>query len=101
MKILVCGYACDPFGGSEPGVGWTAVTRIAKRHDVCVITDIHNQKGWERGFAEGLVPGNVKVRFLRDRSACSENRLIAHLQSWLNYRDFTKRVLESARGLAR
>jgi glycosyltransferase involved in cell wall biosynthesis len=97
MKILVCGYACDPFGGSEPGVGWTAVTRIAKRHDVCVITDIHNKKGWERGYAEGVVPANVKVRFLRDRSACSENRLIAHIQSWLNYRDFTGRVLAAAR----
>jgi glycosyltransferase involved in cell wall biosynthesis len=97
MKILVCGYACDPFGGSEPGVGWTAVTRIAKRHDVCVITDIHNKKGWERGFAEGIIPDNVKVRFLRDRSPCSENRLIAHIQSWLNYRDFNKFVLAAAR----
>jgi glycosyltransferase involved in cell wall biosynthesis len=96
MKILVCGYACDPFGGSEPGVGWTAVTRIAKRHDVCVITDVHNKKGWERGFQEGVVPANVKVRFLRGKSACSENRLIAHLQSWLNYRDFTQRVLAAA-----
>jgi glycosyltransferase involved in cell wall biosynthesis len=97
MKILVCGYACDPFGGSEPGVGWTAVTRIAKQHEVCVITDIHNKMGWEKGFAEGIVPENVKVRFLRHKSACSENRLIAHLQSWLNYRDFTKRVLAAAK----
>lgn len=97
MKILVCGYACDPFGGSEPGVGWTAVTRIAKLHDVCVLTDIHNKKGWERGFAEGVVPDNVQVRFLRDRSSCSPNRFIAHLQSWMNYRDFNKRVLAAAR----
>jgi len=96
MKILVCGYACDPFGGSEPGVGWTAVTRIAKLHDVCVLTDTPNKRGWERGFAEGLVPENVKVRFLRDKSACSENRLIAHIQSWLNYRDFNGRVLVAA-----
>lgn len=96
MKILVCGYACDPYGGSEPGVGWTAVTRIAKLHDVCVVTDIHNKKGWERGFAEGVVPANVKVRFLRNKSACSGNRLLAHLQSWLNYRDFNNRVLAAA-----
>jgi len=96
MKILVCGYACDPFGGSEPGVGWTAVTRIAKLHDVCVITDFHNKKGWERGFEEGLVPDNVRVRFLRDKSACSENRLVAHLQSWLNYASFNRQVLAAA-----
>ena len=96
MKILVCGYACDPFGGSEPGVGWTAVTRIAKLHDVCVITDFHNKKGWERGFEEGLVPVNVRVRFLRDRSACSQNRLIAHIQSWLNLASFNRQVLSAA-----
>lgn len=96
MKILVCGYACDPFGGSEPGVGWTAVKRIAAKHDVCVITDIHNKKGWERGAAEGMIPANVKVRFLRDRSACSENRLIAHLQSWLNLASFNRQVLAAA-----
>ena len=97
MKILVCGYACNPFAGSESGVGWTAVTRIAKVHDVCVITDIQNKKGWDQGFAEGLVPGNVKVRFLRERSGWNENRLIARIQSWLNYRDFNKRVLAAAR----
>ncbi len=57
MKILVCGYACNPYGGSEPGVGWTAVTRIAMHHDVCVITDIHNKAGWERGFQENAIPG--------------------------------------------
>ena len=38
----------------------------------------------------------MKVRFLRDRSACSENRLIAHLQSWLNYASFNRQVLDAA-----
>jgi glycosyltransferase involved in cell wall biosynthesis len=38
----------------------------------------------------------VKVRFLRDRSACSENRLIAHMQSWLNYASFNRQVLTAA-----
>lgn len=97
MKILVSAYACNPFGGSEPGVGWAAVCRIAKRHDVWVLTDIHNRAGWDKGRADGLIPPNVNVRFLRDRSACSENRLIAHLQSWLNYRSFTRQVLDAAR----
>lgn len=97
MNVLVSAYACNPFGGSEPGVGWAAVCRIAKKHDVWVLTDIHNRAGWDRGREEGLIPPNVEVRFLRDRSACSENRLIAHLQSWLNYRSFTHQVLDEAR----
>lgn len=96
MKILVVGYACSPTGGSEPGVGWAAVCRIARKHDVWVLTDIHNREGWERGREDGLVPDNVHVRFLRDHSACSENRFIAHLQSWLNYRSFNQMVLAAA-----
>lgn len=97
MKILISAYACNPFGGSEPGVGWTAVCRIAREHDVCVLTDIHNKSGWDEGARTGVIPGNVRVRFLRDRSACSHNRFVAHLQSWLNYRSFNQQVLTAAR----
>lgn len=96
MKILAVGYACNPYGGSEPGVGWAAVCRIARLHEVCVLTDIHNREGWERGEREGRIPANVKVRFLRDRSACSSNRLVAHVQSWLNYSSFNRQVLAAA-----
>jgi glycosyltransferase involved in cell wall biosynthesis len=96
MKILAVGYACNPYGGSEPGVGWAAVCRIARLHEVCVLTDVHNREGWERGEREGRIPANVKVRFLRHRSACSSNRLIAHMQSWLNYASFNRQVLAAA-----
>jgi glycosyltransferase involved in cell wall biosynthesis len=96
MRILIVGYACNPYGGSEPGVGWAAVCRIARNHDVWVLTDISNKSGWERGAVEGKIPANVKVRFLRDRSACSPNRFIAHIQSWLNYASFNRQVLQAA-----
>lgn len=96
MKILVVGYACNPYVGSEPGVGWAAVCRIAKRHEVCVLTDVHNRAGWERGEREGIIPSNVRVRFLRESDGCSSNRFIAHLQSWLNYASFNREVLEAA-----
>lgn len=81
MKILVSAYACDPYRGSEPGVGWTAVCRMARSREVFLLTDIHNLAGWDIGAEKGIIPPNVQVRFLRDRSACSENRLVAHLQS--------------------
>ncbi|MEO7098030.1 MAG: glycosyltransferase family 4 protein [Luteolibacter sp.] len=96
MKILVSAYACDPFRGSEPGVGWTAVCRMARNHEVFVLTDIHNREGWDRGAKEGIIPKNVHVRFLRDHSACSRNRFIAHLQSWTNYSSFNRQVLTAA-----
>ncbi|MEO8617233.1 MAG: glycosyltransferase [Luteolibacter sp.] len=96
MKILVSAYACDPYRGSEPGVGWTAVCRMARKHDVYVLTDFHNRAGWDKAAQEGIIPHNVAVKFLRDRSACSENRLIAHLQSWMNYASFNRQVLAAA-----
>ncbi len=97
MKVLVSAYACNPYRGSEPGVGWTAVCRIARDHDVFVITDIHNREGWEQGAREGKIPGNVRVRFIRERSSCSANRFIAHIQSWLNYAAFNRQILAAAR----
>ena len=96
MKILVSAYACNPYGGSEPGVGWAAVCRISLNHDVWVLADIHNREGWDKAAREGVIPPNVQVRFLRDRSRCSSNRFIAHLQSWLNYASFNRQVLAAA-----
>lgn len=96
MKILISAYACNPYGGSEPGVGWTAVCRIALRHDVWVLADIHNKPGWDKGFEEGLIPSNVRVRFVRDRASSIHNSFIAHIDSWLSYAAFNRRVLAEA-----
>lgn len=96
MKILVCAYACDPYRGSEPGVGWAAVCRIARKHDVYVLTDAHNQDGWDRARKEGIIPAGVRdVRFLRKHRPYLENRFLAHLQSWSFYYAFN-RVVEAA-----
>lgn len=96
MKILISAYACNPYGGSEPGVGWTAACRIARSHDVWVLTDIHNKPGWDKGFVEGVIPSNVRVRFVRDRASSISNRFIAHIDSWLSYAAFNRLVLQAA-----
>jgi len=42
LKVLVSAYACNPYRGSEEGVGWGWVTAIARHHDLWVITaDFH------------------------------------------------------------
>lgn len=97
MKVLVTGYACDPYRGSEPGVGWRAVCRIARSHDVFVLTDVHNMEGWQRAERQGEVPGNVRVRFLRKPTSTLQNRWLAHLQSWKNCSKFNGLVLDAAR----
>jgi glycosyltransferase involved in cell wall biosynthesis len=96
MKVLVSAYACDPYQGSEPGVGWTAVCRIARQHDVWVLSHTRHQEGWERARSEGKVPPNVTVRFLGENRPWLQNRFLAHLQSWKSYADFTGIVLEAA-----
>ena len=42
MKILVIAYACEPGKGSEQGTGWNLALRLAKRHEVTVVTRSNN-----------------------------------------------------------
>ncbi len=39
LKILISAYACSPYRGSEPGMGWNFVYVISKYHEVHVITE--------------------------------------------------------------
>jgi len=96
MKILLVAYACHPYAGSEPGVGWNAVLRISKSHDVGVLTDIHNKPEWDQGAKEGKIPPNVQVRFVRDHALSINQPFIAHLACWLSVAQYNKVVLDHA-----
>ena len=50
LNILVSAYACEPGGGSEPGIGWNWVRQFARWHDVFVITRANNRDGIERAL---------------------------------------------------
>ncbi len=39
MKIIVSAYACSPYQGSEPGVGWGFIHELARRHELWVIVE--------------------------------------------------------------
>ncbi len=39
LKIVISAYACSPYKGSEPGVGWGFVRALAMHHDLWVITE--------------------------------------------------------------
>lgn len=41
--ILIGAYACEPYKGSEQGVGWNWSLQIAKRNNVIVITRSNNE----------------------------------------------------------
>lgn len=53
MKILLSAYACEPYRGSEPWVGWNWALELARQnHDVWVITRKRNQEAIEKGLLE-------------------------------------------------
>ena len=39
LKVLISAYACSPYKGSEPGVGWGFVAELAKHHELWVIVE--------------------------------------------------------------
>jgi len=39
LKILISAYACSPYRGSEPGMGWNFVLGLSKYHEVHVISE--------------------------------------------------------------
>ncbi len=43
LKVLVSAYACEPFKGSEQGVGWHWVKEISRFHETWVITRTNNR----------------------------------------------------------
>lgn len=96
MKVIVSAVACTPEGGSEGGVGWHGVLAISKAHDVRVITQLMYKDAWDRAFAEGRVPDNVRVRYIDCGLAWHPNRMIAKLQSWTRYVKFSRKVLAVA-----
>jgi glycosyltransferase involved in cell wall biosynthesis len=63
LKILICAYACSPYRGSEPGVGWGFVSEMARHHDLWVIVESEKcRTDIERFLAENPEFGKA-VRF--------------------------------------
>ena len=62
MKVLVSAYACSPYHGSEPGVGWGFVKALAELHELCVITELASQAPINR-YLQEHPEWNGRVRF--------------------------------------
>ncbi len=52
LKVLVLAYACNPYKGSEEGVGWGWVKAISRHHDLSVITADFHRADIEKAFSE-------------------------------------------------
>ena len=98
MRILLSAIACYPDRGSESGVGWKAAAALSKEHTVHVLTSKGEQEGVERALASGAYP-NLSFTFFGTDAPYHENRLIARLQSWKRYQNWTQQSLGVARTL--
>lgn len=52
MKALINCYACSPYKGSEPGMGWNFVKCISRHHELHIITESKFQPDLEKYFSE-------------------------------------------------
>lgn len=52
MKILVNCYACSPYQGSEPGMGWNFVKCLSGLHELHIITECKYRGDLEKYFEE-------------------------------------------------
>jgi len=60
LRVLLSAYACGPGRGSEPGIGWNAVTEIARDHDVWVMTSLENRDS----ILQALATSHAPVQFV-------------------------------------
>lgn len=52
MKILINCYACSPYKGSEPGMGWNFVKCLCRLHELHIITESKFKPDLNRYFKE-------------------------------------------------
>ena len=55
-NVLVAAYACEPGGGSEPGVGWNMCQAISRENNAWVITRRNNRDAIERALVQAPNP---------------------------------------------
>jgi glycosyltransferase involved in cell wall biosynthesis len=99
MKVLLSAVACDPYRGSEAHFGWTALKAIASRHDVWVLGHAKDAEAIELARAEGLIGGNVHFYPHSEWGGRHANRILARVQNWRDYQNWTRMVLETGRKL--
>ena len=63
LRVLVSAFACEPGGGSEPGIGWNTVRELARHHDVTVLTHSGARLPIEAELAERPLDGVTFVYY--------------------------------------
>lgn len=101
LRLFVSAYACSPFQGSEPGVGWGFIAHLAARHDLDVAVEEDKFKDeiltWIEANPEHPA-SRIRFHFIRKK----RNRLLRKIwppSYYWYYREWHRRVEKLARKL--
>lgn len=98
MKILISAYACSPYKGSEPGVGWGFIRGLAAFHELCVISELSFKEDIDHYLHEHQDLPRVTFYYIpRNRNRVAE-RIWPPAYYW-TYRRWHKEALRLAREL--
>ncbi|MBR5971928.1 MAG: glycosyltransferase family 4 protein [Paludibacteraceae bacterium] len=96
MKVLVNCYACSPYQGSEPGMGWNFVRCLSRFHELHILTESKFQKDIEQFFSENPEEKeNFHFYFLK-RTRYNVLRKIWPPSYYWTYRQWQKKALKEA-----
>ena len=57
LNIVATAYACEPWQGSEPGIGWNIVKEISQYHDITVVTRPNNKVAIDKYLQDHPIDG--------------------------------------------
>lgn len=102
LNILINAYACSPNWGSEQGLAWNWITRLAKFCNVFVITEGE----WQREIEEAVAvhPLKDRMHFYFNPVTPEVRKMCWNQGDWrfyIHYRKWQKKTLEIAREICK
>lgn len=97
MKVLVNCYACSPYKGSEPGMGWKFIHELSKVHELHVIVEGEKFKEHiERYYTEHPEEeGQIRFYYLNKIRHRTLRKIWPPSYYWF-YKDWQKKALQLA-----
>ena len=99
MKVLVSCYACSPYKGSEPGMGWNFVHCLAPKHELHIITESKYKAELDRYFSEHPDEAHLYHFYFIPRQRHNALRKIWPPSYYWFYRLWQRKVLAFAKEL--
>jgi glycosyltransferase involved in cell wall biosynthesis len=96
MRVLISAIACHPHGGSESYFGWAAINALATKHDLTVLTHVKNIDDITQAAAGNEALSRIRFIGIGDNFQWHSNRMMARLQSWHEYKAWSRAAHEKA-----